>query len=80
MVYPIDPGPEYGKQRVYGSGQTEIYEPLYARVDETGLSILRLRFTEADRKAIGEGKDLFVSIMTFSTPMQPHGFFVEGVD
>lgn len=79
-MYLVDPGEEYGVQRVYGSHQTDVYEPMYSRVTEEGVTVLRCRFSEAERRLISEGKDLFITIQTFSTPMQPHGFMVEGTD
>lgn len=79
-MYSIDPGEEYGIQRVYGSQQTDIYEPLYSRVTPEGISVTRWRFSEAERQLIAQGKDLFITIKTFGTPMQPHGFMVEGTD
>lgn len=77
-MYSIDPGPEYGNPRVYGSQQTDVYEPMYSRVTDDGITVTRWRFSEAERRLIAEGKDLFITIKTFSTPMQPHGFMVEG--
>lgn len=78
-MYSIDPGEEYGAQRVYGSNQLEIYEPMYARITIEGVTVTRWRFSEAERQLIAAGKDLFITIQTFSTPMQPHGFLVEGM-
>lgn len=79
-MYSIDPGEEYGIQRVYGSQQTDTYEPMYSRVTPEGVSVTRWRFSEEERRLISEGKDLIITIQTFSTPMQPHGFMVEGTD
>lgn len=78
-MYSIDPGEEYGVQRVYGSQQLEHYEPMYGRVTPEGITVTRWRFSEAERQLLAEGKDLFITIQTFSTPMQPHGFLVEGM-
>lgn len=79
-MYSADPGPRYGIQRVYGSRQTDVYEPMYSRVTPEGITVTRWKFSEAERRLIAEGKDLFITIQTFSTPMQPHGFMVEGTE
>lgn len=78
-MYSVDPGEPYGEYRVYGAQQTDVYEPLYSRVTEDGITVTRWKFSEAERRLIAAGSDLIMTIKTFSTPLQPHGFLVEGM-
>lgn len=77
-MYSVDPGEQYGRSRIYGSQQTEVYEPLYSRVQEDGVSVTRWKLSEKERRLIFEGHDIFLFISTFGNPLQPLGFVVEG--
>lgn len=78
-MYSVDPGEGWGPARIYGAQQTDRYEPLYSRLQGEH-SITRWKFSDAERKAIADGKDLYLSIMTFGNPLQPVSLWVEDTD
>ncbi len=50
-----------------------LINPLYGSADPSGLNtiLLALRPSEEERQALIDGKDLYVALLTFGTPMQP---------
>lgn len=78
-MYPIDPGEEYGEMNIYGQNQIDVYEPLYSRDHPDGLTVTRWKFSQTEREAIAEGKDLFLGVLRFGNPLQPLSFWVEGL-
>lgn len=64
---------------VYARTQPE-YNPLRTLVsrDQTRKVLSRWEPTPAQRKAIAEGEDIFLELMTFGNPLQPIRMFVAG--
>lgn len=75
-MYSVDPGEQYGRSIIYGSTQTETYEPLYARMQE-GETITKWQFSNAEREAIAAGKPLVLRILTFGGSLQPVALWIE---
>ena len=74
---PIDPGAEYGELRVYGAGQPE-YELLVARTVVGKALLTKWQLSEDDRRAILDGANLMLHILTFGHPLQPVSLWIEG--
>lgn len=77
-MIPVDPGEDFGELRVYGAGQEE-YHPLVSRVYPGGHAMLtKWHLSEDDRRAILDGADLYLHIMTFGRALQPVGLWIAG--
>jgi hypothetical protein len=65
------------REVVFPKDQPE-YNPLRALVSNTydRKVITRWSFTEEQRRAIAEGADLFLCLMTFGEPLQPIQMFI----
>lgn len=64
-----------GCNAIYGSNQAETYEPLPAQTVRRGqvskVVLTCWEFNAEERKAIAEGKPLWVAMETFGNPLQP---------
>lgn len=77
-MIPVDPGEAYGELKVYGAGQPE-YHPLVGRVYPGGHVLLtKWHLDEDERRAILDGADLFLHILTFGYALQPVSLWIEG--
>ena len=74
---PIDPGAEYGELRVYGAGQPE-YAPLVARTLNGHAILTKWHLSEDERRAILDGADLLLHVLTFGHAAQPVSLWIEG--
>lgn len=61
---------------VYGAGQEE-YQPLHAIKNAEGTMITEWELTPEERKAVAEGKNIMLSMMTFNKPLQPVVLYVK---
>ena len=69
---PVVPGFE-SQEIVYAKDQPQ-YRPLRTLVSDPGSEhrvISRWSPTEEQRKALSEGKDIFLELLTFGNPLQP---------
>ena len=68
-----------GRERVFAKEQPE-YIPLrtLVGVDSSGPVLSRWSPTAAQRAMIQQGKDIFLELLTFHTPLQPILMFVAG--
>jgi hypothetical protein len=75
-VSPIAKGYE-AQEIVYAKDQPE-YQPLPALPvnDVAGTIITRWKLTWRERLAILFGRDVFLNVMTFGTPLQPVSLFI----
>ncbi len=80
-MIPIDPGPHYGRELIYGANQPE-YRPLPVRVSEDSLREITTRWqlTPDERAAIAQGADVFYRQITFGSPLQPISPWIAGLD
>lgn len=77
-MIPIDPGEDYGALRVYGEEQPD-YKPLVGRQTPQGYALItKWHLSEEDRRAVLDGADLFLHILTFGRPLQPVSLWIEG--
>lgn len=53
------------------TGKNDEYIPLPVIRNEAGVVLSRWRLTEAERTAVAQGADVFLSIHTFNQPLQP---------
>ena len=61
--------PEFqGIEKTYGG---DGYIPLPVIRNSTGVVLSRWKLTEAEREAVANGADVFLSIWTFMQPLQP---------
>lgn len=75
-MFSADPGESWGEYRVYGSSQTDKYEPLYTRVAPDG-TYTRWKLTDADRANVAAGGDLILRILNGGGPIQPVAVWIE---
>jgi hypothetical protein len=70
---------EEGRERVYAQDQPQ-YHPLRTLVEYDGFGAVLSRWspTGEQRKAIAEGKDIYLELLTFHEPLQPILMFVAG--
>lgn len=64
---------------VYAKDQPE-YMPLPVLRNQAGVVLSRWKLTEAERKAVADGADIFLSVWTFNGPLQPIRLEIEGCD
>ena len=74
---PIDPCihpdlvPAGSRAVVMAAHQQEIYQPLPTVQTPSGCVITRWELTDAERRLIFDGADVFIAIHTFNQPQQP---------
>ena len=63
--------PEFvAAEKVYAVDQPQ-YDPLPVIRNRTGVVLSRWKLTDAEREAVANGADVFLSILTFNQPLQP---------
>jgi hypothetical protein len=62
--------PEGWHEVIFAEHQPQ-YTPLPVALRVDGRLVSRWRPTEDERKAIAEGKDVFLTVLTFNEPLQP---------
>jgi hypothetical protein len=69
--------PNLGLNRVvFGEGQEE-YKPLPGLKGGTGNCMFRYHFSDEERRAVAEGRDILLSVLTYGQPLQPQYIEVE---
>lgn len=68
----IDPClvPHRSEAIIYAKDQPE-YQPLPAIRTPGGMVVSRWTLTDAERKRVAEGEDIFLCLYTFNQPLQP---------
>src|SRR6266851_2346146 len=72
-MQPVSPvlGEEFASlEVVYAKDQPE-YKPLPVIRNGAGIVMSRWKLTDAEREAIANGADLFLSVWTYNNPLQP---------